>query len=120
MIDYSWPGNVRELSAWVERLYVTGLTPEVLMEMLRSEIEPCPSASIDLSGSLDHVERQTIVKALEQSNFNKCKAARLLQVHRATLARKLRQTHDEFLPAGDYIRKWGYKTDANGTVPYKP
>ena len=27
---------------------------------------------------------------------------------------------DEFLPGQEYIRKWGYKTDANGTVPYRP
>ena len=45
LIDYAWPGNVRELCAWVERLYVTGLTPEVLVEMLLNEMETCSSAS---------------------------------------------------------------------------
>jgi arylsulfatase A-like enzyme len=34
------------------------------------------------------------------------------------LQRKLREAHDEFLPAENYIRKWGYKVDATGTVPY--
>ena len=34
------------------------------------------------------------------------------------LAQKLVQTHDDFLPGADYIRKWGYVTDATGTVPY--
>jgi transcriptional regulator with GAF, ATPase, and Fis domain len=91
LIDYSWPGNVRELCAFVERLYVTGLTPEVLMQMLLNEMEPGATVPADPSASLDHVERQSIVKALEQANFNKRKAARLLQVHRATLARKLKQ-----------------------------
>jgi arylsulfatase A-like enzyme len=38
----------------------------------------------------------------------------------AHLARKLKETGDEFLPAGEYIRKWGYKVNANGTVPYTP
>jgi arylsulfatase A-like enzyme len=38
----------------------------------------------------------------------------------ATLARKLKQNSDEFLPADAYIKKWGYKVDANGTVPYTP
>ena len=50
-----------------------------------------PSASTDRSANLDHVERQSIVKALEKANFNKSKAAKMLQVHRATLARKLKQ-----------------------------
>ena len=35
------------------------------------------------------------------------------------LQRKLDQTHDQFLPGDDYVKKWGYKTDANGTVPYE-
>ncbi len=38
----------------------------------------------------------------------------------ARLARKLKAEGDAFLLAEDYIRKWGYKVDANGTVPYAP
>ncbi|HOC57386.1 MAG TPA: sulfatase [Verrucomicrobiota bacterium] len=37
----------------------------------------------------------------------------------ATLARKLKERHDEFLPGEAYIQQWGYKVDANGTVPYE-
>jgi arylsulfatase A-like enzyme len=36
------------------------------------------------------------------------------------LARKLKNHGDEFLPAEAYIKKWGYKVDVNGTVPYTP
>jgi len=35
------------------------------------------------------------------------------------LNRKLKETNDEFLSGWDYIKKWGYKTDSQGTVPYK-
>ena len=38
----------------------------------------------------------------------------------ALLQRKLRERGDEFRPAADYIAKWGYQVDANGTVPIKP
>jgi len=38
----------------------------------------------------------------------------------ALLTRKLRDHHDEFLPANKYIAKWGYKVDASGTVHYAP
>ncbi len=38
----------------------------------------------------------------------------------AQLQRKLRERGDEFRPAADYIAKWGYQVDANGTVPIKP
>ena len=46
--------------------------------------------------------------------------ARLLKTLDATLARKLRKSGDEFLPADAYTKKWGYTVDANGTVPYAP
>ena len=34
------------------------------------------------------------------------------------LARLLQKTNDQFLPGQEYIKKWGYVTDKNGTVPY--
>ena len=36
------------------------------------------------------------------------------------LAALLRQYGDEFLPGKAYLEQWGYKVDANGTVPYAP
>ncbi|EDY17989.1 sulfatase [Chthoniobacter flavus Ellin428] len=36
------------------------------------------------------------------------------------LRRKLRQENDEFLPGDEYIKKWGWKVDANGTAPTAP
>lgn len=38
----------------------------------------------------------------------------------ATLTRKLKQQHDQFLPGMDYIRQWGYVVNEHGTVPYRP
>jgi arylsulfatase A-like enzyme len=38
----------------------------------------------------------------------------------AVLKRKLKERKDEFRPAAEYIAKWGYEVDANGTVPIKP
>jgi arylsulfatase A-like enzyme len=38
----------------------------------------------------------------------------------ADLRRKLEQTHDDFRSGWDYIKQWGYKTDAAGTMPYAP
>ena len=36
------------------------------------------------------------------------------------LSRKLKERRDAFLPGDAYIKQWGYKVDANGTVPYTP
>jgi arylsulfatase A-like enzyme len=38
----------------------------------------------------------------------------------ARLTRKLRKEADKFLSGKDYIRKWGYHVNENGTVPYSP
>ena len=35
------------------------------------------------------------------------------------LQRKLRSQRDEFLSGTEYLRRWGYITDASGTVPYR-
>ncbi len=89
LTGYAWPGNIRELSAWVERLYVTGLSPEVLLDMLLGESSASGQISPNGQMTLKQAERQVIVQAMEHANFNQRKAARMLQVHRATLARKL-------------------------------
>jgi arylsulfatase A-like enzyme len=34
------------------------------------------------------------------------------------LTRMLQDRGDDFLPGEEYVRRWGYVTDANGTVPY--
>jgi DNA-binding NtrC family response regulator len=91
LTSYPWPGNVRELAAWVERLYATGLEAEVLVEMLLVEDEPRRDPNPPPQMSLDQVERRAIVQAMDLSDFNQRKAARILKVHRATLARKLKK-----------------------------
>jgi len=94
LMDYSWSGNVRELAAWVERLYVTGLGPQVLIEMLLEEdgaAAPAPSGEGDDVMSLEHVERKAIADAMASARKNQRQAARLLGIHRTTLSRKLRE-----------------------------
>jgi arylsulfatase A-like enzyme len=38
----------------------------------------------------------------------------------ARLKKKLAEQHDEFRPGPEYVAKWGYRVDTNGTVPYAP
>ena len=57
----------------------------------------------------------------QQKNLCNTPAAAALQEELDTrLQRKLRDTHDEFLPGAKYVEQWHYTTDANGTVPYRP
>jgi DNA-binding NtrC family response regulator len=90
---YPWPGNVRELASWVERLYVTEAPAEALAEALLAEAEefaPVAALPRDLK-SLREMERDAIHQALRTCGNNQRDAARLLDIHRSTLARKLRE-----------------------------
>ena len=91
---YPWPGNVRELASWVERLYVTGFPAEALVSSLLAELHTMPvsaDSAADAVFSLKDAERRAIRRALGAAGQNQNRAARLLDIHRSTLARKLRE-----------------------------
>jgi len=89
LAEYPWPGNVRELASWVERLYVTQADPNVLAASLvarKSAGATAPAALL----SLAEAERRAVQAAMDSTGGRVNEAARLLQVHRSTLSRKLR------------------------------
>ncbi|MBI9084661.1 MAG: sigma-54-dependent Fis family transcriptional regulator [Desulfobacterales bacterium] len=98
MIRYDWPGNVRELMNAVERAVVLSrgayLSPEDLSIETASTVPPIPSDPVLADpnvGSLDEVERTTIIQTLEACTGNKSEAARRLGITRKTLHKKLKQ-----------------------------
>ncbi len=55
----------------------------------------------------------------QQDNLcGKSQTAELQAGLETRLQQMLQQTGDDFRPGGEYIRTWGYTTDAQGTVPY--
>ncbi|MBN1123578.1 MAG: sulfatase [Sedimentisphaerales bacterium] len=55
----------------------------------------------------------------QQNNLiNKPEYADLQKNLDSILHRKLQETNDDFLPGSEYIKKWGWTVDENGTVPY--
>jgi hypothetical protein len=72
----------------------------------------------DLNGPWYFFDDQT--DTYQTNNLvNKPEFAKLQAELDATLKRKLKEQGDDFLPASDYIKKWGYKVNANGTADYK-
>ncbi len=72
----------------------------------------------DLNGPWYFFDNQT--DAYQTNNLvNKPEFAKLQAELDATLKRKLKEQGDAFLPAASYIKKWGYKVNANGTADYK-
>ncbi|HEV2275473.1 MAG TPA: sigma-54 dependent transcriptional regulator [Acidobacteriaceae bacterium] len=89
---YEWPGNVRELENLIEGLVVLGSSDEIRNEDLPPHIRQGPSrvSAIrlklpDEGISLEEVEKEIIVQALEKHEWNQTRAARYLNISRKTL-----------------------------------
>jgi two-component system NtrC family response regulator len=91
-VRYRWPGNVRELENAVERVVVLTRGDEVtlhdLPEFLREERAGVDALEIGLPPqgiSLEAIEKELILKALEKCDWNQTHAARYLDISRKTL-----------------------------------
>lgn len=98
--SYSWPGNVRELRNVMERMVITTPT-NIMIQDLQSVGTGSPNltpandtssplaASLPLKASLKKYEASYIAVAYEQCNYNVEDTAKLLQIHRSGLYKKL-------------------------------
>ncbi len=93
LVNYRWPGNVRELENVIERMVLLCRSEEVRVSDLPAnirqgrpipEVQPASVPAVTEAG-LNAVERQLIVNALRESNWNQSEAARHLGISRKTL-----------------------------------
>jgi Nif-specific regulatory protein len=94
MEEYHWPGNVRELRNVVERAVALGVGPMLdVGDIWLSSLEAAPPAvpaDVYEAMSLDEVEKRHILRTLEHTDWNKSRAAEILQIERSTLDRKIK------------------------------
>src|SRR5262245_6665689 len=94
LLSYAWPGNVRELEHAIERAVLVARGREIsvtdLPESLRSEA-PAAAGAAPAAGSLEEIERASILRALESTGWNKQAAAAVLGLRRPTLYSKMRR-----------------------------
>ena len=94
---YHWPGNVRELENAIERAVIlcTGeyIRFEDLPLTLRSAGPQVVTGEVGIKAGLSvrEMEKQLILKTLEETEGNKSKAARLLGISRRTLLNKIQE-----------------------------
>jgi two-component system nitrogen regulation response regulator NtrX len=93
--DYHWPGNVRELRNLIERIVI--LNPQVRVDArhIPLNVSRRPAERpMDRFGSLaevrEAVEREYILKKLEETGGNVTRTAELLGLERSNLYRKMK------------------------------
>jgi two-component system NtrC family response regulator len=92
MAAYPWHGNVRELQNAVERMIVLNTGEKLDVHHLPAKIRATPSSSrsqvVELPPegySLEALEKEVVVQALERNAWNQTRAAAFLRVPRHTL-----------------------------------
>ena len=108
-MQYSWPGNLREFRNVVrravlltpagEKINVSSLPWEIInSDSLAADVDTKPATPItslpkkelDLKDAASRAEYETIMAVLQQVNFNKKKAAEVLNIDRKTLYNKIK------------------------------
>ncbi|KHJ38307.1 transcriptional regulatory protein ZraR [Pedobacter glucosidilyticus] len=110
ILTYTWPGNVRELKNVMRRAVLLTEGDYILLKALPLEISTFTKLSalenildkpagggegrrekkLDLKNAALEAEYETILKVLKEVNFNKTKAAKLLNIDRKTLYNKMK------------------------------
>jgi DNA-binding NtrC family response regulator len=100
--NYEWKGNVRELKNLIERMVIFSNKEILDISDLPSELA-VESFAPDQEGvsniekkdlpflNLELLEKEAIIKALEETNYNKTQAAKVLGIGLRTLHRKINE-----------------------------
>ncbi|EJO5346779.1 sigma 54-interacting transcriptional regulator [Clostridium botulinum] len=98
--NYDWPGNVRELRNVVERDYYLSDTDTVSSYYIEENIfeetnnEKCKNEDIKII-PMEKLEKENIQNAIKKCDGNLAKAAKLLDIGRSTLYRKIKKYNIE-------------------------
>ena len=88
LASHSWPGNLRELNNVVKRAVLLTRGSQITTAELTQAMGQIRTDNV-LQLHDEDTERQRIITALQQTNGNKAKAARLLGVDRKTIYNKI-------------------------------
>jgi two-component system nitrogen regulation response regulator NtrX len=89
---FSWPGNARELRNVVERMAILTPGERLGVESVPLEIRLPREQAVrsSVQDARDSAEREHILRALEQTNWNVSSAARTLGMERTNLHKRIR------------------------------
>jgi DNA-binding NtrC family response regulator len=94
---HDWPGNVRELRNTIDRAVLFETVDKIGLSSIRfdsydpNKVAPITKANCIKDFSLEKAERELIARALQETGWQKTRAAALLGITRATLYAKVKQ-----------------------------
>lgn len=94
LINHTWHGNVRELRNVIRRAVLLSKEEVITALDIPNEINYQTSASLSgpssISGITKEIEKDMILKAIQEANGNKSKAATILNMNERTFYRKIK------------------------------
>jgi DNA-binding NtrC family response regulator len=98
IIQYDWPGNVRELENTIERAIVISresvITPDLfqpISKLLKQQVALPVEIGESESLTFEEIERRAILNALNKTNGNQTRAAKLLDIPRHVLIYRMKK-----------------------------
>jgi formate hydrogenlyase transcriptional activator len=88
LVNWQWPGNVRELENFIERCVI--LSPGQTLKAPLAELRDC-DAEQDADSTLEHMEREHVLRVLRETGSSVSKAAIRLGMPRTTLNALMRK-----------------------------
>ena len=89
-LSHAWPGNVRELENVIEHAIIVAKQDKILPRDLPQYLLQKPSVPQEFT-TLQDYEKDLILRTLEETNWNKHKAAKKLNINRSTLYGKMKR-----------------------------
>jgi transcriptional regulator with PAS, ATPase and Fis domain len=90
LLAHSWPGNVRELENVTDHAIIIAKQDKILPKDLPQFVFQRPSPAQE-STTLQDYEKNLILRTLQETNWNKHKASKRLNINRSTLYGKIRR-----------------------------
>ncbi len=89
---YDWPGNVRELEKEVERLIAfTEDGSYITEDKISPKIRPLSNQTFTLDELMENYEKNILIDALLNCNWNESKTAKMLGISRTSLISKIKK-----------------------------
>ncbi len=90
LLAHSWPGNVRELENVIDHAIIIAKQERILLKDLPQYLlmRPLPTQEF---ATLQDCEKNLILKTLQETNWNKHKSAKRLNINRSTLYGKMKR-----------------------------